>query len=405
MKREKAHVAAAGFATPSGCDWGTVWSSLCDAVPAARIEQIDVGDKGHAFSLARCSARDTGADRVQGASRTQFLAEMAVAQVSGDPTWLATPPDRRALIVGAGFTEVAFLERAQALFHDRPRRVSPSTIPMIMSSSVASALARTHEIGGIAHTVASACSSGADAIGLAAQHIARGLAEAVLVVGVDAPLSPAGVWFFYKSGTLTREVAEAHLSSRPFDRERSGMVLGEGAVAVLLTAARPEAGIGTVLGYASRHGGESIVAPDAETAAATIRAGLSDAGITAAEVVSINAHGTSTPVNEEVEVAALSRVFGTIPPVTANKGATGHLIGASGALEAVVAAHSASTGVVPPTAGTVAVDLEVDVVTGMARSTAPGPVLSNSFAFGGQNTALILGPSADSEFPAHSQRL
>jgi 3-oxoacyl-[acyl-carrier-protein] synthase II len=182
------------------------------------------------------------------------------------------------------------------------------------------------------------------------------------------------------------------LSSRPFDKDRSGMVLGEGAVAALLTAARPQDGLGMILGYASRHGGASIVAPCAQTAAATIRACLSNAGIEAEEIMSINAHGTSTPVNEEIEAEALSQVFSKIPPVTANKGATGHLSGASGVLDAVIAAWSAHTGVIPPTAGTAQVDLPVDVVICSARTTRPGPVLSNAFAFGGQNTALILGP-------------
>ena len=351
-----------------------------------------MGDSEHRFALARCAAEAPGADRPQGASRTQFLAELAVAQVVDDPVWLHAPPDRRALIVGAGFTEVAFLEKAQALFRERPRLVSPRTIPSIMSSSVAATLAAMHGISGLAHTVATACSSGSDAVGLAANHIASGQADVVLAVGVDAPLSPAGVWFFHKSGTLTREVSDAHLSSRPFDKNRSGMVLGEGAAALLLSASRPDVGIGTVLGYASRHGGQSLVAPCAQIASDTMRAALMDSGIGPEEVVSINAHGTSTPVNEAVEAEALSRVFGTIPPVTANKGSTGHLIGASGALEAVVASASANHGLVPPTAGTVQVELAVDVVTGAPRKTNTGPVLSSSFAFGGQNTALVLGP-------------
>jgi len=393
------HIAAAGFVTASGRSLDEVWASICNRVSATTIETVAVNERTFDVAVSRyAGALAAHLDPIERSrfGRTQLLAMDAARQVVCAAPWQQTPPERRAIVVGVGFGETEYLERAQTVYRDRPRRVSPATIPMVMTSSVAAHLAHVCDVAGPVLTVASACSSGADAIGVAASQIQSRRADVVLIVGVDSSLTPTATWFFHQLGALSATLDNASLACRPFDRDRTGFVLGEGAAALLLTGEAPEAGLGTVLGYASTHGGESMVAPGIDHAVLAMRRSLVDARLSANDIVAVNAHGTSTVLNDQAESKALHQVFSTIPPITANKGATGHLLAASGVLEAVISAMTATTGVIPPTAGTVLIDptLDVDVVLSAPRPVKPGPVLSNSFGFGGQNTSLVIGPAA-----------
>jgi 3-oxoacyl-[acyl-carrier-protein] synthase II len=201
-------------------------------------------------------------------------------------------------------------------------------------------------------------------------------------------------------GALTKNPDPAS-ASRPFDDERDGFVMGEGAAFVVLETwdralARGATIHGEVLGYGLTCDAHHITAPveDGSGAVACIEMALADAGLAPGNIGHINAHGTSTPLNDAAEAAAMAKVFGAgAVPITSGKGVTGHMIGAAGAVEAVAALLSATRGLVPPTANHRSTSLPIDVVSGEARAVAPAPVLSTSYAFGGHNAALVLGPA------------
>jgi len=205
---------------------------------------------------------------------------------------------------------------------------------------------------------------------------------------------------FLRLDAMSRNVTCPGLASRPFDADRDGFVMGEGAGFVVLQRPQdvPTAGpepLGLVLGHASSADAHHLVAPspDGEGALRCMALALADAGIRPGDLGHVNAHGTSTVLNDRAEAAALGSLFaGSCPPVTAVKGSTGHMIAGSGAVEAIVSLISLRHGLVPPVAGlrTIDPDLDVDVVQGPPREGRPGYALSNSFGFGGANTALVL---------------
>jgi 3-oxoacyl-[acyl-carrier-protein] synthase II len=191
--------------------------------------------------------------------------------------------------------------------------------------------------------------------------------------------------------------------SCPFDERREGFVIAEGAGVLVLEAwdhavARGATILGEILGGASTADAHDITAPAPGGAGAIscMQLAMEDAGITPQQVVQINAHGTSTPLNDAAEAEAITKVFGSGPPVTSTKGVTGHALGAAGSIEAVACIVSLQRGLIPPTRGTTAVDPklpQIDLVIGEARAFEPGPVLSNSFGFGGHNGTLVVGPA------------
>jgi 3-oxoacyl-[acyl-carrier-protein] synthase II len=224
------------------------------------------------------------------------------------------------------------------------------------------------------------------------------MADVVVCGGTEASVAPVSMAAFGRMQALSRRPAES--ASRPFDVDRDGFVMGEGAAFVVLETlehalARGARIHGEFLGYGMTCDAHHITSPldDGAGMAACMEAALSDAGLAPSAIGHVNAHGTSTPQNDAAEAAALAKVFGEKAlPVTSNKGVIGHLIGAAGAVEAVVALLAATRGLVPPTANHEKCELPVDVVAGTARKIEPAPALSTSFAFGGHNAALIVGP-------------
>jgi 3-oxoacyl-[acyl-carrier-protein] synthase II len=205
-------------------------------------------------------------------------------------------------------------------------------------------------------------------------------------------------------GALSKRNDEPELASRPFDADRDGFVMGEGAAMVVLERADRAAARGArihaeIAGYGTNSDAFHITAPSqgGAGAAACMQLAIDDAGLSAGDVMHVNAHGTSTELNDSAEAEAIRKVFGDAPPpVTSTKGVTGHLIGAAGALEAIAALHAARTGLVPPTANhhRLGDDVpEIDVVAGDPRPIQVGPALSNSFGFGGHNATLVLIPA------------
>jgi 3-oxoacyl-[acyl-carrier-protein] synthase II len=285
--------------------------------------------------------------------------------------------------------------------------MSPLGIPSQMPNAAAAAVSMKYGLKGQAFSVASACSSGAHAIGCAMRMIQYGDADAVVVGGAEATLTPFGFGSFNAMQALSPSGI-----SRPFDARRDGFVMGEGAGMLVLEEASAAAERGaTVLGEVSGFGSTSdayhLTAPEPSGEAATraIELAMNDAGIGADEVDYINAHGTSTQLNDAAETAAIKRALGEERahriPVSSMKSATGHLLGAAGAAEAVATVKTLRARIIPPTLGYGVPDPECDLdyVPGEARPLVlsnghPPTALSNSFAFGGHNVALIfMGPN------------
>jgi 3-oxoacyl-[acyl-carrier-protein] synthase II len=269
-----------------------------------------------------------------------------------------------------------------------------------MPSSAAAHLSLRFGFQGPCLTVSAACASGAAALAEGAELLRRGAADVVLAGGVDSLIGYGAMCCFIRLDAMSRNVGCPGLASRPFDADRDGFVMGEGAgFAVLqrLEDVSPSGPgpLGLILGHASTADAHHLVAPSpgGEGAVRCMTLALADAGVRPGDIAHVNAHGTSTVLNDRAEAAALRTVFGdSCPPVMAVKGSTGHMVGGSGAVEAIVSLISLRERVVPPVAGLRAVgpDIGLDVVRDAPRPAGPGYALSNSFGFGGANTSLVL---------------
>jgi 3-oxoacyl-[acyl-carrier-protein] synthase II len=274
---------------------------------------------------------------------------------------------------------------------------------MVMPSATAALLSLRFGLRGPCLTVSTACASGATAIAEGVELLRRGAADLVLAGGADALVTYSALVGFLRLDVMSRNVAAPHLASRPFDVDRDGFVIGEGAGFVVLQRASDARAqgrrvLGLVLGHASTADAYHLVAPSVrgDGALACLRAALADAGVPVSALSHVNAHGTGTQPGDLSEGIALATLFGTSgPPVTAVKGTTGHLIGGSGAVEAIVTLRSLEVGLVPPIAGLRLVDprIPIDAVCGTPRKICPGPALSSSLGFGGINTVLVLSPA------------
>ncbi len=402
-------VTGLGAITPGGRDVDALWDALTDGRSlAVQVPELDDAHgpvhigclaSGHFDPSGHLSHPELRRTDIT----TQFGVSAALAAVD-DAQWEAPCGDRTAVVVGTGLGGMIrpFVTAVDALETSGFMRVNPLTVPMIMPNATAGWLSMKLGITGMATTVSLACASGAAAIGDAARLVATGVVDRAIAGGTESLVHPLVVAAFARLGALSTRNDEPELASRPFDRDRDGFVMGEGAGFVTLEAeehvlARGGRVRARVTGYGATSDAFHLVAPH-ETGAgavAAMRAALADAGLDATAVAHVNAHGTSTGLNDRLEALALREVFGSdVPPVTGNKGAIGHLVGAAGAVEAVAVIRSLETGLVPPTANYENPDPEIDldIVAGSAREVPAGPVLTNSFAFGGHNVTLILEP-------------
>jgi 3-oxoacyl-[acyl-carrier-protein] synthase II len=329
---------------------------------------------------------------------TQFAvaaAQLALDDCGGPPVG---PPERIGVQLGTGIGGVGTLETQVGVLAARgPGRVSPFTIPMVMPNAGAAAVSLRHGFRGPSETLTTACAAGTHSVAAGARMVADGRCDAVLAGGAESSITPTTLAAFTVMTALSRT---GH--SRPFDTGRDGFCIAEGA-AVLVLEERESAlergarVYGEVLGAASTCDAHHITAPSpgGVGAAACMRLALDDAELAPEQVRAVNAHGTSTPLNDAAEAAALASVFGPgAVPVSSIKGVTGHGLGAAGALEAASVLLSFLHRELPPTMGTTEVDpaLELDVVL-EPRAWEPGPTVSNSFGFGGHNGSLILAPA------------
>lgn len=322
---------------------------------------------------------------------------VADAGLDGD----AVDLDRVGVLLGSGIGGAHSWDDEYPRFLDKgPGRVSPLFIPKMLSNSAAGVVAMRTGARGPNMTVNTACAAGASALHLARDMLRSGAADAVVAGGVEAGITPLAVSAFAQMGALSRN-SDPSGASRPFDEARDGFVMGEGA-AVLVLERRADARARGAQVYASLVGAGAsadahhLTAPpeDGGGAVLAMRRALADAGVQPGDIGFINAHGTSTPLNDVAEARAVRTVYGDATdglPVTSTKGVTGHLLGAAGAIEAILTIFSLREGVVPPTANLDRQDpdIDLDVVHGSARSVRAELAMSNSFGFGGQNAALV----------------
>ena len=397
-------VVGAGVKTPAGNDVGELWENLCTGRPSAEVFEDDRLPQGAAALVCRVSGFDPGAYltpvEVRRLDRSHALAIGAAADALAQCGELPVPA-RRAVVCGIGLGAAAtYEEQVSRLLERGAHGVSPLTIPMVMPSSVAAHLSLRFGFGGPCLTVSAACASGAAAIGEGVELLRRGAADIVLAGGVDSLVNYGAMCCFMRLDAMSRNVSCPGLASRPFDTDRDGFVMGEGAGFVVLQrledvrASGPEP-LGLVLGHASSADAHHLVAPspDGEGALRCMALALADAGVQPCDLAHVNAHGTSTVLNDRAEAAALTDLLGaSCPPVTAVKGSTGHMIAGSGAVEAIVSLVSLRQRLVPPVAGlrTVDPEFDLDIVQRTPRQGPPGYALSNSFGFGGTNTAVVL---------------
>lgn len=312
-------------------------------------------------------------------------------------------PFRAGVIVGSGCGGLAEIEDAHQKLAKGPDRLSPLMIPRMMVNSASGNIAIRYGIKGPNWAVATACASGSNAIGDAFKAIQRGDVDIMITGGSEAAITPLSLGGFIAMRALSQRNECPQAASRPFDRERDGFVLSEGAGIVVLedydhAVARGARIYAEMIGFGSSSDAYHAVAPDPEGrgAASAMRAALFDARLIPDAVNYVNAHGTSTPAGDKAETIALKSVFNSYAPrlqVSSTKSQLGHSLGASGGVELVITALSLYRGVVPPTINLTDPDPECDLdfVPNMARDLPVRYAMSNSFGFGGHNVSLLLG--------------
>lgn len=330
----------------------------------------------------------------QALQQAGFISELQASPVTG------VEPDRIGVIVGSGIGGITTIEEnAVKLNTDSPRKISPFFVPSAIVNMAAGQVAIRHGIKGLNLATSTACTTAAHAIGLAARLIAYGDADVIVAGGCEKASSQLGIGGFSAMQALSTRNDEPTKASRPFDKDRDGFVLGDGAgVVVMESLAHAKARGATILaelvGFGMSDDASHITAPpdNGEGAAAAMQHALSDANIEAAEVGYINAHGTSTPAGDVAESRAIESIFGKQALVSSTKSMTGHLLGAAGGIEAIFTIKALQEQMLPPTINldNQDPDCTLDYVPHTARKVENlNFAISNSFGFGGTNGSLL----------------
>jgi len=380
-----------GVVAPCGIGKDAYWQGLLGpGINGTTSVTIDDWDSAPYYASPKDARR---ADRVE--QYAIAAAQEAFAQ-AGD---IGVDPARFGTIFATGIGGLHTLEEQVIVRVEKgERRVSPFLVPMMMANASGAAISMKYGLQGPNETICTACAAGTHAIGYAARLIAWGRCDAVATGGSECAATATSLAGF---GNMTALSSTGR--SMPFDEARDGFVMGEGAAVFVLerwdlAVARGATIIGEILGSASNADAHHITAPapGGTGAIACMKLALDDAGLSPSDIRLVNAHGTSTPLNDAAEAAAVTDVFGERSvPVTSGKGVTGHALGAAGALEAAQVVLAMQHKLIPPTAGTTSPDpsMDIDLVTGAPREWVPGPAISNNFGFGGHNGSVIIGPA------------
>jgi 3-oxoacyl-[acyl-carrier-protein] synthase II len=386
-------VAVTGIGVVASCGIGqdAFWAGLL-AEPAPGVRRVEGFDASPLFGRKEVRRVD------RYAQFTVAAAEEALADAGGLEA-LGADPDRTGVLIGTGVGGLETLEGEIAVRIEKgARRVSPFLVPMMMANAAGATVSMRFGFRGPCETTVTACAAGTHSVGNAARLIATGRCDVMVAGASEAPLTETGLAGFGNMTALTSSGV-----SKPFDATRDGFAIAEGAAVLILeewdrATARGARIYAELAGAASNADAHHITAPSPGGAGAVtcMELAITDAGLTPGDIVHINAHGTSTPLNDAAEAEAITKLFGTPgPAVTSTKGVTGHALGAAGAIEAVAVVLTIARRQIPPTAGVTQVDpdIHLDLVLGGPRDWEPGPTLSNSFGFGGHNGCLVITPA------------
>ncbi|UNS99798.1 beta-ketoacyl-[acyl-carrier-protein] synthase family protein [Streptomyces tubbatahanensis] len=399
-------VTGLGLITASGIGAEETWRGVCEGRSAAARDPrlqglpVDISCTVPGLDPARHVGRRSPLMHDRFIQLAIVAAREAVADCGLDPeTWDGA---RVGVVVGCGLGGIGTMEtQHRRLLENGPASVSALLLPMLVPNMVAGHLAIDLRATGPNFVTATACASGGTAIGTAASLLRDGSCDVVLAGGTEANVTPLMVTGFNQMGALSRRVDEPEAASRPFDQDRDGFVIGEGSGVLVLEREADASARGArirarLAGYGASADAHHITAPEPEGAGVTraVEDALAQAGVGAGEIGHVNAHGTSTPLNDAVEARMLRRVIGDGAAVTSTKGVLGHTLGAAGAIEAALTVLALERSTIPPTANLERQDpaLELDVVTGRPREEKIEAAMSNSFGFGGQNAVLVFTP-------------
>ena len=398
-----------GLVTPLGCDVSSTWAGLtAGRSGVGPITHFDASDLPVRIAAEVKGFVPTVVFGRRDARRMDRFSQFAVAsagQALDDAGLIVTEGNahRIGVVIGSGIGGIiSVLKQAEILRTRGPNRVSPLLIPMMLSDTAAGQAAIVYGLKGPNFAVISACATGANAIGEAAEVIRRGAADAMVAGGAEAAIVPLAFAGFSAMQAVSTRNDEPERASRPFDAARDGFVMGEGGGAVVLESesharARGARIYAEVGGYGTTADAYHITAPEksGEGAARAMQTALDQSGLAPEQIGYVNAHGTGTVLNDKGETAAIKTVFGDYAyqlPISSTKSMIGHLLGGAGAVEAIVTVLALTEGVLPPTINYEHPDPECDLdyVPNQARRTVVDAAMSNSFGFGGHNACLVL---------------
>lgn len=401
-------VTGIGVVSPIGIGSADFWASLVSGRSgAAAIDTFDASALPVQIACEISSFDPTDFISAKEVARTDRFSHLALAAaaLAEEEAHLVSSrfdPDRTGTIIGSGIGGLqTIVTEHDALLAGGARRVSPFMVPKLMPNGAAGQVAMRFGLHGPSYSVSSACASGAHAIGEAARQIRSGAADAMLAGGTEAAITPLAVAAFARMGALSTRNDDPQRASRPFDATRDGFVFGEGAGILVLESARSAHARGAevlaiLAGYGASCDASHVTQPDPDGRGAqrAMTAALRDARVVPEAVDYINAHGTSTPMNDRIETLAIKNTFGVEAkriPITSTKSQTGHLLGAAGAVEAAASILTLRKGLIPSTINLVEPDpdCDLDYVSEGPREVSVSVALSNSFGFGGQNASLI----------------
>ncbi|MDT0448611.1 beta-ketoacyl-[acyl-carrier-protein] synthase family protein [Streptomyces hesseae] len=403
MSEREVAVTGIGMVTPAGIGREATWDGLCAGVGLGAYDDelaglpVDFSCRVPGFDGGELLGRRITWRSDRFIHLALVAAREAVADAALDPaSWDGA---RVAVVIGAGSNSGdCWPQEYKHLAEGRIEAISPTALPRSMPNMAAGEVSTDLQALGPCLTTSTACASGATAIGVARDLLRSGACDIALAGGTECARVPMASAAFHRMRALSQRRHDPAGASRPFDADRDGFVLGEGAAMLVLerprdARARGARARGLLSGYGASSDGYHATRPNPDGAGArrALESALADARADVSEVHHVNAHGTSTPLNDQVEATLLRTVFGTPPPVTSLKGVLGHSLGAAGAIDAACTVLALERQIVPPTANLDRLDdgMDLDVVTKAPRRHRMEGALSNAFGFGGQNAVLF----------------
>jgi 3-oxoacyl-[acyl-carrier-protein] synthase II len=405
---ERIVITGMGTVSPLGLNVRETWENAIHGVSG--VAPITLFDASNSLVKIACEVKNFVPERYMDArearrrDRFEQFATVAAREAWEQSGLEVTEENagRIGVVISSAIGGLKSLQDAIFTLKDEgPRKISPFLIPMLMANGGAGLVSIDLGLKGPSFSVASACASGADGIGMAWMMLRAGMVDVVLAGAAEATVTPTGIAAFDRIGAMSRR-EDYSMTPQPFDKNRDGLVMGEGAAVLVLereshARARGAEILAELAGYAATADAYHVTAPDegGRGGAAAIRKALEVAGVALDEVGYINAHGTATPLNDVAETRAIKSAFGALAysiPVSSTKSMTGHMMGATGALEAIFCVQAVREGILPPTIHYQTPDPECDLdyIPNQAREKKIEVAISNAFGFGGHNAVLVI---------------